>query len=443
MLSKLLIIGKKIKVGYGKTVLAGWICRAIQAGVQLLFIPIIISKIGESNYSIYILLAGLAAWTVTFELGVGYTLQNKISSLRAVGGNFDYILALVPILFLLLYLFSILVIALCAYFFGDIYLANAEFLSVTEKKVIFFICFATFATTSTAGISYRVLFSLDKGWLTHILPTLASILGLVLVIYVNLGETNDLLIKTFLLFNAPVTIVALLTILYFLATKISLFDYEKTKRVITSIGKQSLSFFVSMCLMVFALNVELIIASQYLQSSDVVAFGILTKWFGLALFMHSALMQAVWPIMTEMKARLEFKEIKSLIYSQISKGFLLIVVVTLVCLTFPNLLESAMGLRDGLLSKPLLIISFGAYYLSRVFFDSYASALLSLGESKALNKSYTILCMLSLTLQILFVQKFGLPGMVIGAFISMAFVLILFLKKDLFRLLNHHAITAN
>ncbi len=94
---------------------SSWLSKIIIAGVQLVSVKFLLEILGEESYAVFTLLTGLLVWFSIADIGIGSSLQNYISELKADRKSYDaYIKAAVHILFA-----SLIILSSTLFFLSD------------------------------------------------------------------------------------------------------------------------------------------------------------------------------------------------------------------------------------------------------------------------------------------------------------------------------------
>ncbi|EHQ6789127.1 transporter, partial [Salmonella enterica subsp. enterica serovar Enteritidis] len=94
---------------------SSWLSKIIIAGVQLVSVKFLLEILGEESYAVFTLLTGLLVWFSIADIGIGSSLQNYISELKADRISYDaYIKAAIHILFA-----SLIILSSTLFFLSD------------------------------------------------------------------------------------------------------------------------------------------------------------------------------------------------------------------------------------------------------------------------------------------------------------------------------------
>ncbi len=311
------------------------------------------------------------------------------------------------------------------------YCCNTNFYSINicnlldnnQKKQIFQVASLIFLTTAIGNISFKIWFSEHKGWISNIIPAFSSILGLALLVNLesdNLGINNEL-IYTISCFYVPAAILGIISFLLRFIPSFRVFNFLK-KETFYLLLKNGMGFFIFSLLSALVLQVDYIIMSKTLIGKDVVIYNImsktLSKTFGLINFIYAALLQSLWPICTEASSKKRFNDFYKIEKRYISFGFLVVMVSTLMIFLLKDFILNILAPNKGFDFPITLIILFSIYHVVRVWTDTYAMFLMSIGKLKPLWISVPFQAVFSGSLQWYGAINYGLVGLLCGLITS-------------------------
>ncbi|CEE94213.1 putative O-antigen transporter [Xenorhabdus nematophila str. Anatoliense] len=361
--------------------MSSWGSKAIIAGAQIVSVSYLITSLGEENYAVFSLLAGLLAWCSLVDLGVGNSLQNYISESRANKESYDgFIKASIQIVILSL-IFFILFFYISSDFLSSLYLSAFGTVISSGNGTSFFTAGVVFSIIGIGTISYKILFSELLGWKANIYNAVSYILGLLAIVlnskYGLYTEVGGAIIALY----APTGIVSLCYLLYRYA---KIFHIEVSITHYAFIAKRSIGFLIFALLSMLVLQADYIVISQRLMPSDIIKYTITMKVFSLLFFIYSAVLQALWPICAELRVKCELKRLNKTIHINIILGSIFICLSTIFIYTFKVTIF-------GLIAKEInydlsfeVFVLMALYFCIRVWTDTYAMLLQSMNYLKIL-----------------------------------------------------------
>ena len=134
--------------------------------------------LGAERYAAFAVLYALNGWFVVCRLGLGFSLQNSISSsiarARGYGGIARRVITVA--VFLLLLEFAILVIL--SSWGGNYLLRRFTFLAGSDKWVLFLTACTLMLIAGMGQVVYKMWFGEHRGYLSNILPAGSLLVGL-------------------------------------------------------------------------------------------------------------------------------------------------------------------------------------------------------------------------------------------------------------------------
>lgn len=409
---------------------SSWGARFITACVQIVSIGIFIESIGNEGYAAFALLSGLAAWAVLFDFGVGSSLQNYISELKAEGKEYDVYIFVAFSISLILLLIVMALLYPISYGLSNIYLKNISASSITDKNISFYLSASIFVLMSMGSLLFKVWFAEQRGWLANILLALSSVLGLLLVYFAWSEYKTSSLNFIFLLFYGPAALISFVFLCVRVLRYIYLCSAPSLKEIVTvasSLIKRGRAFWFFTLIATIVLQADYIVMSQKLNSSEIVTYVLLMKIFTFISFFYSALLQALWPECVELRVKRQWGKLNSLVYRYIAAGCVLVITFTLLLFVFKSEIMSFVS--KGSLShvENGIIALIGLYFILRVWSDTYAMLHQSMNYLSPLWKLVPIQAVISLGLQWFLCDLIGLYGIVLGLILSFILTVVVFL----------------
>lgn len=408
--------------------LSSWVSRIISAAIQLLSIRYLLDMMGENGYAAFTLLAGLVAWGTLADFGIGYSLQNFISEQRANKKKYnDYILTsacliLIGILVLMSTLWSL------TKFLAPAYLQGFDVHTISDKHLLLYITLCIFIFTSFGGVLYKIWFAEQRGWIANVITALSSLLGLMLIIIFSKYRASASIYLAVIMFFGPA---ALIPVVIFIARILKTFKTESIKKfnfnLVNKVLKRASGFVLFSFLATIVLQADYIVMSQKLAASDIIIYTVLIKVFGLVLFVYSALLQALWPVCAEYRVQNKWSELNSIVSKYITLGAIFIIVCSIGFYLFKIQIIGLISKKINTNIDITTIALFCAYFLLRIWSDTYAMLLQSMNYLRPLWYLVPVQAILSLSLQWTLASVYGMKGMLTGLILSFLFTVVIFL----------------
>ena len=398
----------------------GWGSRVVFALVGIASIRLLSTILGPTDYAAYSVLYGLAGWFALGDLGLGPGLQNAISRFRAQQKDCQHLISSALLMVSVLLVSEIIFIFFLSPLAGPWVLGKLLVPSTGQPMVVFLAAGIVLTITGLASIQYRIWFAEQKGYWSHIVPTLGPIIGYLLVNALISINTPNKLFWTCLLFLAPSGLIPLLA----MATRLQLGIFRDLPRHFKTAGfllGQSKGFFLFSVLAASVLNIDNIVASQFLPADEIIGYNVLNKLFGFGLFGYSALLTALWPELTEAFAKGHLGEIRGRIQTHLFAGLLSMsifcVIVSLFSGRILNFLCPTISWKPT--TTLLLLLSF--YQLVRVWTDTFAMVLQSANRVNGLLFWVPVQAFVGFFFQVALAPRMGASGIslgVLGSFLT-------------------------
>ncbi|WP_421300351.1 MATE family efflux transporter [Aeromonas veronii] len=409
---------------------SSWIARFISVTVQIFCIRYVIDAQGYNGYSVFALLSSLLAWAVLFDFGIGNALQNYVSEKRTSGEEYySYILFSGKLVLILLLLILIFLLPLSS-ILSSWYLKSSDYLSVDEKWSLFSYSISIFAFSSVGSMVYKIWFAEQKGWQANIVIAISSLLGLLLVYLSSVTPEYNSLQVIIIAFYLPQAIISFACLLYRLVD--AAIELQKSRKVVSHFNikpvlYRSSGFWGFTAIATVVLQADAIVLSQKISSNEIALYYIMAKLFGLAGFIYSALLQAVWPVCTELRMKREWGKLNALVKVNILVGSLFVLVSGIGIYIFKDYLLSMLSVKIENNISPWLFLLFTVYFILRVWSDTYAMLLQSMNVLRPLWYIVPFQALICLSMQWFLADYFGIYGIILGLIMSFLLTVCIYL----------------
>lgn len=393
--------------------LSAWTSRIIIAVVQLFSVRILIESLGAEQYAAFALLTGLMGWYMLADVGIGVSLQNFISEQRAKGQLFDKYLSVAAMVAVMLLMLTILLLYFISPYLAPVFLKHFNFISESEKVRYFFVVGALFIGASIGGIVYKVWYAQQRGYLSNIVPALASLIALAGIWLVAKSETSQNLFWSLVAFIAPTAALALISFITQITTisaKSWQFDFSIFNKIMARAGY----FWFFGLMAAGVLQIDYIVMSQFVMPREIVVYNISTKVYSLVFFVYNAVLMALWPVCTEMITRREWQRVKVYLKRYLTIGIAFMSVsILLIAWLMPDIVE-IISPGTYIVVPMSFIFLLGSYQLIRIWTDTFAMVLQSMSEMKPFLMWVPVQVILSVLLQWGLAPQYGIFGIVLG-----------------------------
>jgi len=397
---------------------SAWASRAVMALVQFASIRVLMTGLGLEQYAVFALLTGLAGWFMLADFGIGASLQNYISEHRAKTlGNEAYVIS-AAVLAAFFLVFNIVALYASSPYIAPILLKQFPALTNSDKENLFFLAGCMFVVSALGGLSYKIWYAEQKGYLSNMLPTIASLLGYFGIVVVNKIASSNQLLLCLIAFIAPVAILPFAALVAQIGTRIGIGFRQLNWTIFAKVLKRASPFWIFALMSNLVLQIDYLVISQLLKPDDIVAYNLSTKIFGLAFFIYASLLTSLWPAFSEAIARGNWATVKGHTrkYLWVGLGFMSIATIFLAW-TMPAAIH-LLAPSETILIPIVFVILLGAYQLIRVWTDTFAMILMSMSDIRPLWLTSPIQALLSISLQWYLAQSYGIYGIVFGLMLS-------------------------
>lgn len=401
------------------TTLSAWTSRLMTVSLQLVAIRLLVENLGLEQYAVFALLTGLLGWFLLSDLGLGVSLQNHISEIRAQGGDEAPLMVAARLILLLLLALYCGLSLLVAQASGEVLLGAFPFLSADEKVRLLALTAVLSCTFGLSSIIYKVWYAQQKGYLANLLPALAACLmlgGVWLAQTAPPAQRLQLSVVAFLLPNALLPTAVLL--LQALHQPFKPPPWRTTLSLLRPVIKRASGFWLFALMAALTLHVDYLVISQHLGATDIALYALISKVLGLFFFIYNALLQAVWPTFTEMAFKGDWPTIWSRLRRYLQWG---LAGMILVAITLPWTMKQFFLLlapTQALEAPTSLLLLAGGYQVLRVWTDTFAMMLQSVSQLRPFWLLVPLQAVTSVLLQLWLVPQFGLYGTFIGLTLS-------------------------
>jgi len=400
---------------------SAWISRIIVALIQLASIRLLMDSIGLEKYAVFALLTGLMGWFILAEMGIGVSTQNYISESRAENKSCDAIIAASGAVALLLLCITIIALYFISPYLAPVLLKQFLFLSELEKIKLFFITGSLFIGFGIGGVAYKVWYAEQRGYRANIIFALSHVIGFIGLLFVRGAPVEDRLLLSLVAFVAPTALLPLTVLIGQQMRKASWNGRTNIANQHVEIIKRGFYFWLFSVMAAGVLQIDYIVMSQFLTPHDIAAYLIATRIFGLALFIYTSVLMALWPLFAELLVKREWLTVTQYLKKYLIVGLVYMAVCT-VLLTWlmPEVLK-ILATKEIIILPLSFILLLGIYHMLRVWTDTFSMTLQSMNDLKPFWIYVPVQAALSIGLQWTLAPVFGLNGIVMGLIASYIF----------------------
>jgi len=389
----------------------GWAGRGMQIVAQLAAVRIMTDSLGLSGYGAFAVLVSLNGWIILSDISIATGLQNFISEARVAGARTGDIIITGTVLSLLATGASLSILVLAGPFLSTALLGFSG-LGRSEMLFAFYAVCLCLGAATFGGIAYRIWFAEHRGYLSNLLPALATVAGTGLLWLMTRTPTSYPLTLAVLGYYLPVAIIPLVA----LCARIVAVRHEGAfnRALVRPILQRGFQFWVFGILAAGVLQVDYIVLSQVLGEEDVALYSIVARLFALLLFLYASLLSALWPVCAEMTGRQEWDKLLRMVRRYMAIGAAMVVAGGFAFLVLRTHIVDLLGPRLDISIDATLLGLMTVYAMIRVWTDTFAMILQSMNDLKILWLVVPLQAVLSGTFQYLGATYYGINGLVAG-----------------------------
>ena len=399
---------------------SAWVSRIVAAIAQLLVIRALLPFLGSQQYALFSVVTSLVTWFALVEFGVGNSLQNRISVARAEGRERDVAIRSALPLLGILFTISVLVLVLAGpvlqhFLFRRI--GNGSSTPVPASAYLLSGIGFVYVVTTLANISYKVFYGEMRGYISNTYITAANVVGLVAVIalrFVDVGAQR--LTWSLIAWTTPPALVGLAAAAH-VYIKHGLGRARVDWSLTRDLWRRAWRFGGFAAMAAGVLGVDYVVMSQTLAADQIVRYNAASKVYGLIFFLYTALLQATWPVCAEAFGRGDVATVRRMTRESLLAGTAIVALGTAAFAVARNVVIAMLG-APGITLPLGLILTFGAYFLLRVWSDTYAMILMSRDRLRVFWLYIPFQAAISAIGQYLLARRFGVYGILGGLMLS-------------------------
>lgn len=409
---------------------SSWLSRGVSTIVQIMSVRYLVEILGQDKYAAFILLSGIIAWCNLSDFGLGNSILSFISEKRARNKKYAHMILSCVLILFLFFLLTCTCLYFTSGFISDFYLKNFDKNIIANKEQTFFLASIIFCLASFGGVVYKIWYAEQVGWLSNLYPAIASVIGLVGIYYIaHAGKFYDYdVVSVFIIFYFPASLIAvILLMIKIYKLKSFNFDFSKNIKIIKILLKRARPYFLFSVMGVIVLQTDYIVLSQKLKAEDIILYGVLMKIFNVIYFIYSSVLQAWWPVCTELRVQKKWKELRQGILISVILGAVAIIGLGLVVYFTQNLIFDLLNLHDVKRATLPLFALLILYFVIRVWCDTFAVLLHTMNYMRPLFVIVPVQVILNLAFQWYFATYWGLYGILVGLIASFILTVAIYL----------------
>lgn len=319
-------------------IILSFILKALAMASGFLVIPLALNKLGASYYGIFLTIISVVSWLVTFDIGIGNGLRNKLSESLSEG-NLTKSRSLISTAYFSILCLCIIISVLIIIIFPVIdwnQIFNTELISPSEFKKTMYVLSLGVTLNFFLSIINQVINAFQKPAYTNFINLFHSILFLISLLLINdsLNLLNITIYYTISLIIGSLSV----TTLFFNRNRKYIPRWGNVDlNLIKDIMRLGGGFFIIQIttLLMFSITNYLII--QFLTEEDVTIYNIAYRLFSVSIIIFSTIITPYWSAFTEANNKNDFRWMKISLL-KLHKRLLFITILSIIILSFRNII---------------------------------------------------------------------------------------------------------
>ena len=395
---------------------SGWASRGITALSQIIIIRLLVKNLGADQYAIFSVLYVMATWFQLADFGIGTSVQNYISERRAQGKDYRELTKLAISFMSILVIVEFMLIVACSSHLGP-WLLRQFSIPRSEMRLLFVLSGALSLVAGAGQVSYKIWFGEHLGHLSTLVPAVAQALGALLAyLTISLHLKPGIIWATgaYLLPPATASAVSLLSIY----TRSLTSRIERSSAL--SLLRRASGFGFLAVGSLLAQQIDLFAVAQFCTAREIATYAVISKIFTFLFNVYLAVLYALWPVWAEHAHRKFWGKIGRQLAASLLLGSILVSSFTLLALFKTHVILALIAPGAGLVVPSILILTFGGYYLLRVWTDTFTIMVMSFSDLFSLGIAVPIQALFSVSLQWYLIPRYQLTGAVLASVLSLA-----------------------
>jgi O-antigen/teichoic acid export membrane protein len=406
-----------------KNIVGSLLIKGSSILISLIMVPLTINYVNPSQYGIWLTLSSIVGWFAFFDIGLTQGLRNKLAEALAAG-DFGKARIFVSTTYasLGLIFFLVWLVFLIANFFLDwTSILKVETTMYHELSMLVVIVFTYFCLQFVLKTVTAILTADQqpaKASLIDLIGQFMSLISIILLVIFTEGSLTNLGLA---LCVSPILVMLVANYLLFngkykkFKPAIKHVDFKHAKSLFQLGGK----FFVIQIAAIIQYESANIIIARNFSTTDVTAFNVVYRYFGMLNMMLTIFLTPFWSACTEAFLNKDFEWIKKSIKNYNSLTVILIICGLIMLFFSQHIYDLWLG--KGTLQIDFTLSLFGLVFFSSFLFGSpYVSFLNGISALRIQFISSIFSPFLYIALAIYFIQvlDWGVYSLFIAAFLA-------------------------
>lgn len=392
-------------------------CKVCTILINLLYVPLLIDAMSQTNYGIWLTLSSIVSWLFVFDIGIGHGVRNKVSEAIAKNSIKEAKSIISTGYFVLLCIISVCLLVVFVMFPHISWsgVLNAPDKMNEELTMLTIVVVSCFCLQLLLKLVDSVLYAFQNPAIVSIIVVIHQAIGMLIIFIMKNSDKNYSIFDYGLVISVvPVIVVTIYSIIYFTFFKREMapsFHYI-SKMCVNDVLGLGVKFFAIQLTAIILFQTSSIIIAHQVNSLAVVDYNVAFKYFGILSMVFTTITTPLWSAATEAYTKKDFVWIERT-YTQINKIYYILIVVGILMLILSPIaykiwLNQAVIINWKLLSLMLF------YYILSMKTGLYSSFINGSGKINLQFRMTIIECVIHIPLAIFLCGLIGVYGVLIS-----------------------------
>ena len=298
-----------------KNILASFFIKGLSVAISLILLPLTISYVNPTQYGIWLTLSSIVAWFSFFDIGLTQGLRNKFAEAKATGQKelaqiyISTTYAILTIVFGVVWLLFLIV---------NNFLDWSNLLSIPEKlqheiSILAVIIFTYFCFQFVLKIINTLLIADQRPAKAGLIDLVGQIASLIFIVILTKTTQGSLIYLGIALCLAPI-LVLMISNIYLFKGEYEVYkpSFKKVRfKYAKSLFNLGIVFFIIQVAGIIQFQTANIIIIKNFGASNVTAYNIVFKYFGILNMIYAIFLTPFWSASTEAFLKNEISWIKN------------------------------------------------------------------------------------------------------------------------------------
>ncbi len=409
--------------------------------ISLVLVPLTLNYLTNLEYGVWLTISSILHWIDYFDIGLANGLRNKLAeaiSMKNMSMGKIYVSTTYAMLSL------IVLILLCLYLFISPVLDWNEILNTGTSPIpnlneIVLIVMGILCVNFVAKTIGTIYIAYQQPMINNLLSFIGNLISLIIIYILTLTTDGDIG-KVAITFSIAPVLVYVFAYPYTFMSKFR--DISPSFKCIRFSYSKSLiglgmKFFILQIVCLILYSTSNILIARLFSPEDVTPYSIGYRYINIVMMIFTIVLTPLWTAITDAYTRKEYSWIAASIKRMYYIWLLFLIMIVVLILVSKPVIRYWTG-GEVIVSSSLLI-AIGAYILSLMFNNIYASFANGIGELRIQTIAAVLEGVIYIPLTLLLSKYFGVTGVAMAlAVVSLipCFMLYLYYKRTISKLIN-------